>query len=182
MGNLRVLLECILWEILATVSSVLKIFSDLNCGRRFTHTSDMAAAHGVTGATTWPYISLGAGYRRCLTTVPDVPDAPNATLPCVVAPEVAYGTVYDIGWNFDAAYSAFLGAQINQPKFEHSNWGPWERATAAIFYPSVFDPRGVDSQLTPGASSNLMDHFVAYVRGATGMAASKTFSDGNRDA
>ena len=62
-----------------------------------------------------------------------------------------------------------LKAQVNQAKYERSNYGPWERAKAAIFYPSVFDVRGVDSQLSPGESTNVMDHFVAYVRGAAGM-------------
>ena len=62
-------------------------------------------------------------------------------------------------------------AQVNQAKYERSNYGPWERAKAAIFYPSVFDVRGVDSQLSPGESTNVMDHFVAYVRGAAGMTA-----------
>ena len=127
--------------------------------------SDFAATHGVEH--TWPYIALGTGYRRCLSSVPSADGGARVT--CPVSSYMSRG-VFDFGWTFDPAYSALMGAQVNRPSLARSNWGPWHRATAAIFYPSVFDTRGVDSMLSPGQSTNLMDHFVAYVRGAAGTA------------
>ena len=58
----------------------------------FQHTSDMALANGVTDGETWPYISLGAGYRRCLVSVPDAPDG-NATVPCKTQDNDVFGKV-----------------------------------------------------------------------------------------
>ena len=58
----------------------------------FQHTSDMALANGVTDGETWPYISLGAGYRRCLVSVPDAPDG-NATVPCNTQDNDVFGKV-----------------------------------------------------------------------------------------
>jgi len=58
----------------------------------FQHTSDMALANGVTDGETWPYISLGAGYRRCLVSVPDAPDG-NATVPCKTQDNDVFGQV-----------------------------------------------------------------------------------------
>jgi hypothetical protein len=132
----------------------------------FRLTSDFAITKGVT--TTWPYIALGTGYRRCLSSVPST-DGKGTRVVCPVSEYLSRGA-FDFGWTYDPAYSALMGAQINQPAMADSNWGPWQRATAAIFYPSVFDTRGVDSILSPGKSSNIMDHFVAYVRGAAGTA------------
>ena len=50
-----------------------------------------------------------------------------------------------------------------------SNWGNWEQVTAGILYPSPFDDRGLKSPVTPG-STHALDHFVAYCRGAAGIA------------
>ena len=49
-------------------------------------------------------------------------------------------------------------------------YGPWEAASAAVLYPSPFDETTYGnwpSRHTPG-STNSMDHFIAYVKGATG--------------
>eukprot|EP01048_Picozoa_sp_COSAG05_P026625 COSAG05_NODE_7364_length_822_cov_0.780083_2_plen_74_part_00 len=63
-----------------------------------------------------------------------------------------------------------MGAQINQPEFNSSGawqaFGPWEQAQGASFFPSVFDLRTPPSKINPG-SSVIMDHFVAFVEGAT---------------
>ena len=43
------------------------------------------------------------------------------------------------------------------------------RLQGAIFYPPVDTNQGLPSQVTKG-STNTMDHFVGYVRGAAGTA------------
>lgn len=132
----------------------------------FRLTSDFAATKGVQ--STWPYIALGTRYRRCLSSIPSV-DGKGDRVQCPVSQYLSRGT-FDFGWTYDPGYSALMGAQVNQVAMADSNWGPWHRATAVILYPAPFDTRGVDSILSPGRSSNIMDHFVAYVRGAAGTA------------
>ena len=88
-----------------------------------------------------------------------------------------------------------MGAQINQNRFnstgEYQAFGPWEQSHGASFFPPVFDTRTPPSTMNPGTSllvlllsssvigrrspphlvfagsSVVMDHFVAYVQGAT---------------
>ena len=74
------------------------------------------------------------------------------------------------GYAYDLAFSTLLGAQINNPRFnssgEYKAFGPWEQANGAAFFPGVFSLLSAPSPVTPG-SSIVMDHFVAYVQGAT---------------
>ena len=57
-----------------------------------------------------------------------------------------------------------------QPAFNSTGaWqalGPWEQAHGASFFPGIFDWRAAPSKINPG-SSVVMDHFVAFVQGAT---------------
>lgn len=66
--------------------------------------------------------------------------------------------------------STLMGAQINQGDFNSSGawaaFGPWEQSTGATFFPSVFSLRSAPS-LTSTGSSIMMDHFIAFVNGAT---------------
>ena len=75
----------------------------------------------------------------------------------------------DYGYNYPFAYSAFMGAMINDPQYERGHYGPWAKVSAAIFYPTPFDDRGLHSAVIKG-STNALDHFVPYTRGAAGIA------------
>ena len=77
--------------------------------------------------------------------------------------------LFDYGYDYPYAYSALMGAMVNDPQYASSNWGNWEQVTAGILYPSPFDDRGLKSPVTPG-STHALDHFVAYCRGAAGIA------------
>ena len=76
----------------------------------------------------------------------------------------------DYGYNYPFAYSALMGAMINDPQYERGHFGPWEQVTAAILYPTPFDDRGLHSDVVVKGSTNALDHFVAYARGAAGIA------------
>jgi hypothetical protein len=66
-----------------------------------------------------------------------------------------------------------FGAEINTPWFGEEGreqmFAPWRHAEVVCLYPSVFDlrsaPAGQDNR-----STVMMQHFVAYVRGANGLA------------
>ena len=79
-------------------------------------------------------------------------------------------TSNEVDYQYDEGYDALLGAQMHLPRFKNSPYGPWEMASAAVLYPSPFDETTYGnwpSRHTPG-STNSMDHFIAYVKGATG--------------
>ena len=79
-------------------------------------------------------------------------------------------TSNEVDYQYDEGYDALLGAQMHLPQFKNSPYGPWEAASAAVLYPSPFDETTYGnwpSRHTPG-STNSMDHFIAYVKGATG--------------
>ena len=79
--------------------------------------------------------------------------------------------MFDNDYRYDKAYSALLGAQMTLSKYEKSAFGPWERATHGVFFTSPFDESSwgnFPSETTPG-STNTMDHFVAFVKGAAGL-------------
>ena len=121
----------------------------------FTYTAKMAGAHGVAGSAVVPYISLGMGYRR---------NSSNFASPDQFVQ-------FDNDYRYDLAYSALLGAEMSQPKFEKSSFGPWELATHGVFFTSPFDEGSWGnwaSAFTPG-STNTMDHFVAFVKGGAGL-------------
>ena len=73
--------------------------------------------------------------------------------------------------DYDLAYSALLGAEMSQAKYEDSPYGPWQKATHGVLFPSPFDEGGFGnfaSKDVPG-STHSMDHFVAFVKGAGGL-------------
>jgi hypothetical protein len=136
----------------------------------FVHTAAAARKFNVNDGAVWPYLALGVGHHRCLKSMPlypgQVPPAPHCPQSEYVEPNSG---LYDYGWTYDFSYSALIGAMINQKQYEHSPYGPWEQATGVVFYPPVADDRGLPSKIFKGSTS-IMDHFVAYVRGAAGIA------------
>ena len=83
---------------------------------------------------------------------------------------------------YDRSKSMLLGAQMNLPAFNSSTsrsvwtsgndtgpwsyFGPWEKTIGAAFFPGVLEYRSAPSPWTEG-SSVILDHFAAYVKGAT---------------
>jgi hypothetical protein len=86
-----------------------------------------------------PWVALAAGNRRGME-------------------KFAY---WDYDWSYDIVYSYQLGAELNikwygdRPK----RFAPYHRAKVVVFYPPPFDKRVPDWPR----------HFIAYVRGATGV-------------
>ena len=87
-----------------------------------------------------PWVALAAGYRRGLKEKPEV---------------------WDFDWRYDLIYSYQIGAELNKPWYGNrpERYAPYNRSKIISFYPSPFDVR------TP----KWTDHFIAYVRGATGV-------------
>lgn len=98
-----------------------------------------------------PWIALGVGNRRL--------------------PKMD-GESFDLCWDYDRVYSWQMGREINTPWFgqgvQAARYAPWGAAQLVLFYPSVFDVRGRASG-PENRSTNLMQHFVNYVRGANGL-------------
>jgi hypothetical protein len=124
-----------------------------NMRGRMNHTVALAqSAAGNRSGTTrsvTPWLSFGAGYRR----------QANASRPIK----------YDLCWDPGRVYSWQLGRELNNAWFSTDSriqrYAPWYAAEVVCLYPSVFDVRGV-SAWQDKLSTNLMQHFVAYVRGA----------------
>eukprot|EP01043_Picozoa_sp_COSAG02_P011526 COSAG02_NODE_424_length_22575_cov_79.088361_22_plen_501_part_00 len=134
---------------LYTVPEIWNMRSSMN------HTVALAeSARGNLSGTTksvTPWISLGAGNRRL--------------------PKLD-GTMYDLCWDYDRVYSWQMGREMNNAWYGTGSrverYAPWNAAQVVVFYPSVFDVRGVHAG--PGDRlTNFMQHFVNYVRGATGL-------------
>jgi hypothetical protein len=126
--------------------------------------SELALARGVINGAVMPYIALGQGWHRGnVTTRPFQGRGGTNT--------------FDFRYDYDTALSAQLGAMMNRKEYEHSDFGPWERATGASFFTSAFwsSATAVDGppSNTPG-SLHTMKHFIAYVNGAAGTANIKT--------
>ena len=87
-----------------------------------------------------PWVALAAGYRR----------------------KVDKYHEWEFDWDYDPVYSHLLGREINQSWYGRhpDRFAPWDAAKVVAFYPQPFDPR------TPAWGK----HFVAYVRGANGVA------------
>jgi hypothetical protein len=124
-----------------------------NMRGRMNHTVALAQSptgnrSGTTKSVT-PWLSFGAGYRR----------EANASAP----------DKYDICWDPDRVYSWQLGREVNNAWFSTESrierYAPWYAAEVVALYPSVFDVRGVPAG-EGKLSTNLMQHFVAYCRGA----------------
>jgi hypothetical protein len=86
-----------------------------------------------------PWVALGAGYKR----------------------DIEKFQRWSFDWDYDLVYSWLLGAELNIKWYgdRPERFAPYNRAKVIIFYPPPFDTR------TP----NWPKHFIAYVRGATGV-------------
>jgi hypothetical protein len=86
-----------------------------------------------------PYVALGAGYRRGIT-------------------EFQH---WDPDWSYDIVYSYMMGAELNIKWYgdRPERFAPYNRAKVIVFYPSPFN----------GGTPDWARHFIAYVRGATGV-------------
>lgn len=146
-----------------------------------------------SGATVIPYLSLGAGFHPN-TSFTDAYSVGGTFLNRTVGfpiknngADFPFAAVcYDVGFDPDLSFSAAMGAQINQGgrTFNSTGYfsaqGPWELAGGAIFFPSVFEDSCASDSANHGAggcvqsstrlpgSTNIFDHFLAYVSGAHG--------------
>jgi len=86
-----------------------------------------------------PYVSLACGYRR----------------------DIIKKLRWDFDWDYNIIYSHMIGAELNIKWYgdKPNIFAPYNRAKIVIFYPRPFDRR----------SQAWGKHFVAYVRGATGI-------------
>jgi len=86
-----------------------------------------------------PWVALASGYRR----------------------QVEKFHEWDDNWDYDLIYSWMLGAELNEPWYgdRPDRFAPWKAAKVVVFYPAPFNPK----------SPAWGKHFVAYVRGATGV-------------
>lgn len=106
---------------------------------RYRRTVQLADQLKVEDVTPW--VALASGFRRQLD-----------------------GTFkFDNNWDYDLIYSYLIGQWINHPWFGRperaQQYAPFNRAKVVIFYPAPFYSK------TP----NWGKHFIAYVRGATGI-------------
>jgi hypothetical protein len=67
-------------------------------------------------------------------------------------------TTWEFNWDYDLKYSWQLGADINNVGRGGEAGEPWAASKVVVLYPCPLDER------SPGS----FEHFVAYVRGATG--------------
>ena len=44
--------------------------------------------------------------------------------------------LFDYGYDYPYAYSALMGAMVNDPQYARSNWGNWEQVSAMTPLPS----------------------------------------------
>ena len=124
-----------------------------NMRESFKRTVDLAQAmsgwKGVNIPVT-PWIELGGGHRR----------------------QASHSVTYmnDYAWDYDRTCSWQLGNEVNNPWYgdRPDRYAPWNAAEVIAFYPSVFDTRGLPAG-PDGKSTHVMEHFVAYVRGANGL-------------
>jgi hypothetical protein len=86
-----------------------------------------------------PWVALASGYRR----------------------ETDVFQRWDDDWDYDPVYSWMIGAELNQSWYgdRPERFAPWIAAQVVVFYPAPFNPR----------SPAWGKHFIAYVRGATGV-------------
>jgi hypothetical protein len=86
-----------------------------------------------------PWVALAAGYRQGF----------------------MKGTYWDFNWDYDLIYSYLFGAELNIKSYgdQAKKYAPYNRAKVIIFYPPPFDNR----------VKHWARHFIAYVRGATGV-------------
>lgn len=106
----------------------------------------VAHARSCGKATVTPWLALGCGYVR----------------------DTAWWH-WDYKYNYPFGYSWMLGRELNIPWYGNrpTQFAEWSFAKEAVLYPSPFDP----SCAAVSNSSWLacLNHFVMYVRGATGV-------------
>ena len=87
-----------------------------------------------------PSVALASGWRRSLGTKPQV---------------------WSFNWPYDLIYSYQIGSELNIPWYGErpKRYAPYNRAKVVLFYPPPFDKR----------VPQWAKHFIAYVRGATGV-------------
>jgi hypothetical protein len=124
----------------------------------FLHTAAAAKTFGVVDGAVIPYIALGVGHRRCLTSFPlspgQVPPHPACwgTDSQYLLPGAGW---FDPANTYDYTYSALIGAYINRKQFEASAFGPWEQVTSVILYPPVDTPKGLRSKVIQGSTNTM---------------------------
>jgi hypothetical protein len=99
-----------------------------------------------------PWVALGSGYREGL----------------------IKQHYFDLKWSYDVIYSYQLGAELNTPWYSArpEKFASYDRAKVIIFWPPPLDERSPD----------WVRHFIAYVRGATGVKELKDLGyEGPRD-
>jgi len=86
-----------------------------------------------------PWVALGAGYRR----------------------GIRKKQYWDFHWDYNLIYSYQIGAELNIAWYaqQASRFAPYDKAKVIVFYPAPFDQR----------VTAWTKHFIAYVRGATGV-------------
>jgi len=86
-----------------------------------------------------PWVALASGYRQGL-----IKDE-----------------YWDMDWDYDLVHSYMFGAELNIKSYgdQAKKYAPYNRAKVIIFYPPLFDKR----------AKHWAKHFIAYVRGATGV-------------
>jgi hypothetical protein len=127
-----------------------------NMRDRMNHTVELALTRRANGervaASVTPWVSIGAGNRRVANHTKMVE--------------------YDVCWDYEREYSWQMGNEINQGWFgdveRQDRYAAWRYAEVVCMYPSVFDVRGIAAG-PGGKSTNLMQHFASYVRGANGL-------------
>jgi hypothetical protein len=89
--------------------------------------------------TVTPYVALGCGYKRGL----------------------IKKLYWEMEWDYDIIYSYQIGAELNIKWYGENSgrYAPYNRTEYIMLYPPPFDER----------AKFWLKHFVAYVRGATGV-------------
>eukprot|EP01050_Picozoa_sp_SAG11_P004355 SAG11_NODE_277_length_11302_cov_5.987146_5_plen_1278_part_00 len=118
----------------------------------FRRTVSHAKEHNATSVTPW--IALGCGYRR----------AASHSRPLA----------FENNNDYPAVYSWELGGEVNNHSYStpelSAEFAPWGWAKRVVLFPSPFETINTLPTGTANSSStNIFDHFVAYVRGAAGL-------------
>lgn len=127
-------------EIKAPLSCSLYTIPEIERTREtFRRTYKLADQMDISDVTPW--IALASGYRRGFRGLLD--------------------QYFDFSWSYDIIYSYLMGVELNIKWYGNrlERFAPYNGAKVIIFYPPPFDRR------TPDWAR----HFIAYVRGATGV-------------
>lgn len=113
-----------------------------------------------------PWLALGCGDL----TVPSLNCSGNEQRYNEPCSRFDFGTPYDPvqSWQFGSEMMNLTRyGNTEDPTYTPSDaFAPWDTAEVVCLYPSILDARG---ETTAGGSTSLVDHFVAYIRGASGL-------------